>query len=495
MKKTHQKGIYNCNNNIDTQPNIGCYIWLGKWYPYSELTGIRLILFLVIISALQLSCDDFVEVPQPNSQLTRVTVFEDKATANAALAATYAKLRENGLLAGTTSGLSHQLGNYTDELTYFGNPLNTSLTFYNNTLRASDRELANLWNNSYNQIYAANAILEGIQQSKSLTEATKNEFMGEAIFIRALLHFYLGNLYGSIPYITTTDYRQNAKVSKKELSDVYVLIQNDLKQAIRLLPEAYSTEDRVRPNKAVAHALLARLSLYARAWNDAADEASLVINNTELYTWNSNLDAEFLKGSTATIWQLISGVDGKNTEEGITFIFTSGPPPSSALSNNLMAAFAPNDLRKTHWIGTVTSGLSSWFYPKKYKKSQYTGSSVEYSILFRLAEMYLIRAEARVYQNNLEGAKEDLNKVRLRAGLSETTANTAPEIIDAVLQERRFEFFTELGHPFFDLKRTNTIDQALAPVKPGWDTKDKLFPIPDSELLLNPNLKPQNYGY
>lgn len=295
MKKTHQKGIYNCNNNIDTQPNIGCYIWLGKWYPYSELTGIRLILFLVIISALQLSCDDFVEVPQPNSQLTRVTVFEDKATANAALAATYAKLRENGLLAGTTSGLSHQLGNYTDELTYFGNPLNTSLTFYNNTLRASDRELANLWNNSYNQIYAANAILEGIQQSKSLTEATKNEFMGEAIFIRALLHFYLGNLYGSIPYITTTDYRQNAKVSKKELSDVYVLIQNDLKQAIRLLPEAYSTEDRVRPNKAVAHALLARLSLYARAWNDAADEASLVINNTELYTWNSNLDAEFLK--------------------------------------------------------------------------------------------------------------------------------------------------------------------------------------------------------
>ena len=85
--------------------------------------------------------------------------------------------------------------------------------------------------------------------------------------------------------------------------------------------------------------------------------------------------------------------------------------------------------------------------------------------------------------------------MRLRAGLSETTANTAPEIIDAVLQERRFEFFTELGHRFFDLKRTNTIDQALAPVKPGWDTKDKLFPIPDSELLLNPNLKPQNYGY
>jgi hypothetical protein len=486
------------NNTSNSTPGNSTPTAFGR-LPFWDCNRVLLkavVLALVgFASLMQVACDDFVGVSLPDSQLTAPAVFEDKATANAAMVAVYAKIRENGLLSGTPSGLSHQLGNYTDELTYFGNPLNNSLDFYNNTLLASDRGLADLWNSSYNQIYAANAVLQGVQQSTTLPQAAKDEFMGEAVFVRALLHFYLINLYGAIPYVTSTNYKQNSVVSKKPVNEVYLLIKNDLNQAISLLPEEYTTEERVRPNKATAQALLARLNLYTGAWEEASNAASAVLNNTDLYSWNDLLDLEFLKESTATIWQLAPGLEGKNTEEAITFIFTLGPPPLSALSDAFVASFAANDLRKSHWIGTVTSGSSSWYYPNKYKESEYTGSSVEYSILFRLAEMYLIRAEARAHQGDLIGAREDLNKVRSRAGLGDTPTTTAEEIISAVLQERRFEFFTELGHRFFDLKRTNTIDAALSPLKPGWDAKDKLFPIPASEILLNPNLGPQNPGY
>lgn len=483
------------NNNSTSTGKPITWVHITFWDCNGMLFKAALLLVVALACFVQVACEDFVAVSLPNSQLTAPVVFQDKATANAAMVAVYAKIRENGLLSGTPSGLSHQLGNYSDELTYFGNPLNTSLDFYNNTLLASNHELADLWNTTYNQIYAANAVLEGVQQATLLPAATKEELTGEALFVRALLHFYLVNLYGPIPYVTTTDYKHNSQISKTPETAVYELLKNDLNQAISLLPSEYGTQERVRPNKATARALLARLNLYTGDWAEASNGASAVLNNTDLYQWNDDLDLEFLKESTATIWQLMPGLEGKNTEEGITFLFTSAPPPLSALSDAFVASFAGGDLRKTHWLGAVTSGVSTWHYPNKYKQSEYTGASVEYSILFRLAEMYLIRAEARAHQGDLIGAKEDLNIVRARAGLGATPATTASEIIAAVLQERRFEFFTELGHRFFDLKRTDTIDPVLSVLKPGWDAKDKWFPIPASEIELNPNLGPQNLGY
>ncbi|MBC7458801.1 MAG: RagB/SusD family nutrient uptake outer membrane protein, partial [Bdellovibrionaceae bacterium] len=88
-----------------------------------------------------------------------------------------------------------------------------------------------------------------------------------------------------------------------------------------------------------------------------------------------------------------------------------------------------------------------------------------------------------------------LNKIRLRAGLVETIAVSQQQLIEAISQERRWEFFTEYGHRFFDLKRTSTINTTLSGIKPGWDDTDVLFPLPQTELAANPNLRPQNPGY
>ena len=87
------------------------------------------------------------------------------------------------------------------------------------------------------------------------------------------------------------------------------------------------------------------------------------------------------------------------------------------------------------------------------------------------------------------------NMLRERAGLSMISSTDRASLLDAIQRERQVELFTEQGHRFFDLKRTGRIDGTLAPIKPNWQRTDALLPIPESELLLNPNLEPQNEGY
>lgn len=464
--------------------------------PCQNILGALLLLFvLLFLYFFAAGCDSFTEVDLPASQLTSESVFNDKATANAAMTDIYTKIRDNGLLTGSISGLSSQLGLYSDELDYYGPPSSGPANFYANSLQASGDESAELWNSTYSQIYAANAVIEGVSQSTMLAQEDKNQLLGEALFVRALLHFYLVNIYGDVPYILTTDYEQNRVARRLPEAQVNLLIKSDLEQAIALLPEAYIGTERVRPNKWTASALLARLNLYMHVWDEASNVASSVINQSDLYAWSTTIDGVFRNDSMSTIWQLMPGNSGDNTHEAETFVFVAGPPPASAISDNLFSAFDAADLRKSHWIGTVTDGVDVWYFPNKYKESGNTGSSVEYSIVFRLAEQYLIRAESRAHQGELIGAKEDLNMVRNLAGLPNTDAVSAADIITAVLQERQLELFTEFGHRFFDLKRTGQLDAVLSAVKPQWDTTDLLLPIPESELLLNPNLAPQNAGY
>lgn len=459
---------------IHTKSNV--YLWLS---------------LLLILNA----CDSYVAVDLPESQLTNVAVFEDNATANAALTSIYSKIRDNGILTGTNSGISNQLANYTDDMVAYGNPTNPSFPFYNDNVLPSNTSISGYWNASYNQIYSTNAILEGVDLSTELSEENKKLLQGEAFFIRALVHFYLVNLFGDVPYIKETDYRKNATANRMPTQQVYENIILDLEKAVTLLPENYSSTSRVRPTKYVAKALLSRTYLYTKAYAQAANQATTVLNKTAIYSLEENLNDVFLLRSKETIWQLQAGISGQNTQEASVFVFLSGPPSLVALSDNLIASFLTVDMRKTNWTKAITDGTTTWYHANKYKERDFTGVSKEYSIVFRLAELYLIRAEARAHQGDLIGATEDLNIIRQRAGLAPTMAISQAEIITAIVQERRWEFFTEHGHRFFDLKRLNLLDNTLSAVKLGWNTTDQLFPIPQSELSTNPNLRPQNPGY
>jgi hypothetical protein len=122
----------------------------------------------------------------------------------------------------------------------------------------------------------------------------------------------------------------------------------------------------------------------------------------------------------------------------------------------------------------------------------------EYYMVLRLAEQYLIRAEARAHLRNLPGAIADLDSIRNRAGLPlisiTNPAITREELLIAIQQERQTELFAEWGHRWFDLKRTKQADAVLKDRKSSWNSTDTLYPVPASERILNPNLT-QNDGY
>lgn len=453
--------------------------------------SIKIVLILTLASWFW-ACESFTEVDLPQSQLTGEAVYNDVATATAALSDIYGRMRESGLVSGNGQGLSALMASYSDELVVY-NSSSAAAPYYNHTVSATNSSVANFWNTSYGQIYAANALIEGLENSESIETADKEKLRGEALFIRALLHFHLMNVFGKIPYITTTDYHINAVVYRQSIPEVYEAVISDLSQAKTLLPNAYAVSFRVRPNKAAASALLARVYLYNENWDLAAAEASTVIGNP-LYAIVQDPATVFLKESSETIWSLHAGLAGANTIDARTFVFTATPPPFFALDNTLVNAFSAGDLRRANWIGSATNGTNTWYYPFKYKQMVNTGTSKEFTIMLRLSEQYLIRAEALARLGDIDGARTDLNVIRNRAGLSDNVSTNPVDLLEAIMAERRLELFTEQGHRWFDLVRTNKAATVIGAIKPSWQATHVLFPLPETEILLNSNLY-QNPGY
>ena len=141
------------------------------------------------------------------------------------------------------------------------------------------------------------------------------------------------------------------------------------------------------------------------------------------------------------------------------------------------------------------AGTDTYFYPFKYKQYAKTPASLEYSVMLRVEEAYLIAAEAENRLGNTAAALQNLSSIRSRAGLTTPAAATQSVIQNLIIQEKRHEFFTEGGHRFLDLKRWNLLETTLQPIKPQWQTFMKNWPLPQRELLVNSNLKPQNDGY
>ena len=463
-------------------------------YKTSIVRGSLPVILALLVNVANLSCEDYVEINPPNNQLTGQVVFGDASTVNAAIIHIYSQLRDNALTSGNLSGIAYLMGHYTDELDLYSVSLPNVGHFYENNLLASDGSVNTIWNTGYNLIYAANNILEGVASSDSLSEGEKNRFLGEAYFIRAFIHFYLVNLFGDIPYIDTTDYRVNSVVSREDENTVYQKVVQDLILAKELLPIEDDSFTGVRPDRWAASTLLARAYLYGEEWSLALEEALDVINNSG-HMLNTDLGQVFSKNSSETIWQFDTAASGANTLEAQTFIFTNGPPPNSALSEGFINGFEIGDSRLTEWVGSVTDGTDTWYYPFKYKLNTNTVSTEECSILFRLAELYLIGAEAQAQMGNMDNALDFINPIRTRANLEPFPAMDQTSLLDAIHRERRVELFTEQAHRFFDLKRSGRLDSELSPIKPNWQTTDRVLPIPDSELIMNPNLRPQNDGY
>lgn len=458
----------------------------------------KYLLIILFCTSGFLSCKKFVEVKAPKTQLLSEYVFDNAKSAETALAGMYAQMRDFGFLtAESIYGTVVPLALYTDEAKYLPQDNSDSYQFYKNILSSTKPGIRYFWTYPYQTIFFANSILEGVQKSQNLTPEEKNQYMGEALVVRSIVHFYLTNTYGNIPYVVSTDYRQTKDQGKMATNEVYQLCIKDLMEAEGLLGATYPVSERIRPNKWVAGALLARVYLYKKDWKNAEIKSSEIINHSTLYGLEDDLDKVFLKGSKEAIWQFTPKYENGNTFEGQNFIITQDPYLQGFVLNpEFVNAHEPGDLRKEKWLGSITIAGVTWLYPFKYKQGIGSESgTLEYSVLLRLAEQYLIRSEAFAQQDNFEASLKDLNKIRHRANLDNIVFTSRVALLDAILKERRIELFMEFGHRFYDLKRTGNASKYLQPIKNGWTENSLLWPIPLSELEANKNLLPQNPGY
>jgi hypothetical protein len=455
------------------------------------------VLFILIIG----SCDKLTDVGGPATSTTNANVFQNDVTATAAVTGIYAKAMLSTISA-LNGGITIYPALSADELV--SNGTNSAvLEFMTNSLQSSNSTIKfTLWAASYSLLYQANACIEGINGSNAISAGTKKQLLGESYFIRAFIYFNLINLFGDVPLIIATRYESNATMPRTSTTLVKDQIKKDLIAAIGLLSPDYPTANRVRVNKWAAAGLLARIDLYNENWAAAENEAGQVINSGT-YSLENKLENVFLYNSRESIFQLMPVSKGYNTAEGNQLVpgTASSAIPICSLSPYLLNVFEPGDKRYDIWVGKKMVNGTIYTYPYKYTlKANFTASFVlmEYYTVLRLAEQYLIRAEARANQQNLIGALEDLDTIRSRAGLpllSTTNPDISQqELLTAIQKERQIELFAEWGHRWFDLKRTKQADAVLKNRKPGWNSTDTLYPIPNSERLLNPNLT-QNEGY
>jgi len=454
-------------------------------------------------------CSKLVDINSPITSISGKNVYTNDETAIAVLTGIYTTMSQASMTGGDLTSIGFLTGLTSDELTLFDGNMDIGLSAYYKNMLSANLSGTDSWNNIYSRLYIINFAIEQLTQQNKLTDNIRVQLLGEAKFLRALSYFYLVNLYGEVPLVISSDYTVNAKLARSPKKLVWDQIISDLKDAQSLLSEDYLdgtllkvTTERLRPTKWAAVALLARAYLYIEDWKNAELQSSNIISHTSLYSLTDSLNDVFKNTSKESIWQLQPVLFGWNTEDAKAYIIPAEYGPNGAsgvyLSTQLLNSFEVNDQRRQKWIDTITYSGITYSYAYKYKRNIYGDIIDEYNIILRLSEQYLIRAEAKAMQNNILGAIEDLNIIRKRAGLPNTSAMSKSELIEAILHERQVELFTEFGHRWFDLKRSNTIDKKMSlvtPIKGGsWNNNWQLFPIPIYETQTNINIK-QNPGY
>ncbi len=446
-----------------------------------KTTGILLLMTALLSSA----CKKFVTVPLPDTKISSSAIFSDTTSLKAALNGVYASLSTYN--SGSSNDFTYG-ALLSDEMT------STLTTLYitasNSTYGLNDD--FGFFSYYYAAIYNANYILAGIDDASAIPAAFASQVKGECYFLRAFSYFKLTNYYGTVPLVLTPDVTASATLGNSTVADIYKSIIADLQNAVTLLSDTYAAGTRTRANKATANTLLAKAYLYTNDFTDAAAAASAVINSG-IYSLVTDLNSVFYSTSNETIWQLWNSY-------GYT-LAANGYVPSNTASlyfvvrPDLVNSFETGDLRKSAWIKEGTGAAAGSYYPYKWKLKATTAGTAEYLIQFRLAEVYLIRAEAYAHNNDVTDGLADLSAVRNRAGLTTPPdITTTEQLLDAVAAERRKELMFEGSNRWYDLVRTNQAVNVLPALKPGFDSHLMLLAFPASAINTNPNLV-QNPGY
>jgi starch-binding outer membrane protein, SusD/RagB family len=444
----------------------------------------KIIYLLCTLSFSFIACNKILDV-SPVDSVPSDEAIQDKVGVERALIGSYNALQAVGLYNRNMIIVGDLAA---DNLIWTGTTLEYG-QIQNKPIPAENSIVEGMWAAAYDGINRVNNILVQLPGIPGLTETEYDGYEGEALFIRALLHYNLGIYFGGVPIKTqpTLDL-SNIDVARNTLEQVYEQVISDLTTAKAKLSV---TKVNGRANSFTASALLAKTYLWKfqlsgdqASAGQAISEASRVINEGG-YTLDTDYGSLFdpLVSSSESIFEVL--YDLQNYNRLAQYFFTrelSGRYEVAPVSE-LVQSYEVNDNRL---IPSISYDSKNQPYCIKYND---VSGGTDHVYVFRLAEMYLIRAEALAYSNgDIASIQSDINVIRNRAGLANTLASTIADLQLAVESECRHEFAFE-GHRWPDLVRTNRATTVL-----GIDEKYTLFPIPLSEVQTN-KLMEQNPGY
>jgi hypothetical protein len=333
---------------------------------------------------------------------------------------------------------------------------------------ADNTYVEGIWAAPYLSINRCNNIIFHLNRLDNIPEEKKSLYLAEVLFIRALNYYNLTRLFKDVPLRLKPTYRaSDFNLECSPQSAIYEQILIDLNFSDGKLLSSnpfYATDLAVKT-------LLAKVYLELADYSNAIFYANLVIGSTrQLLDSYANLFTN--EGNEESIFELNYTELSTDKNRLAEYCFPSNlmgryeiAPEASFLSS-----FEPDDCRKDLFPGTTP-------YCNKYEK---IGSGDDNVYIFRLAELYLLRAEARALSlGSITLIQDDINEIRNRAGLDNITADTYPDLLRIIEDERRHEFAFE-GHRWFDLVRTGRAAEVL-----GISPSKYYFPIPLSEVNTN----------
>ena len=448
------------------------------------MPSIKLIFSLLLLLTVS-SCQKFLDV-KPLESISDAETITDQNSALTALRGVYSALASSDYYGTSFQSIGYLSG---DNVQWTGSQSQVQ-EFINHKVNADNATIAAVWIAIYRTINRANNVLAKVPTVTDplLTTALKNQYLGEAYAIRALAYFDLARTFGGVPLITnpTTKPTDNLGIKRSSQIETYAQVLKDLEAAEPLLP---ATIDRFRVTQKTVFALKSRYYLYQKDYVKAEEYATRLIGDAVNYKLAKPYGAFFQS-------------DVRGTAESVFELFYNGTTEVNAHRNQWQPQttggtrqWAPNDALVTLLNNPAIGGNRSALVAKDnqnrwYGNLYYRNPASDPTYIFRIAEAYLIRAEARAQQDKLPDALTDINAVRDRAGLPTlTTIATKDAVLLAVENERRVEFALE-PHRWFDLVRTGRAKDVLGVTDPN----RYLLPIPVQQLLSDKVLE-QNPGY
>lgn len=384
---------------------------------------------------------------------------------------------------------------------------NGTFTVYNELgnkqITSANAAAEGLWGAIYNTVYIANFIEERISDVPGVTEATRKQVLAEARFLRGFANFVGAYSFGGIPKVTTTNIETNRVIPKASQTEILQSVLADYSAALPDLPATNSNRITAKSfaTQNAARAALARYYLYQGDWAQAEQYATQIINTRLQSLPESYADVAFQEFDDESILEVAyannSSDDPGTSTFGLNNVLVGRREviPANTYILTMLETNAGERRQTISFNAQLQRGRDNGWSAVKYGSPDQANNNIT---IFRLAEQYLIRAEARARQGRIvgtNGAQADLNVLRTRAKAPTLTVTTQENALLAVERERVYELSFE-GHRWYDLKRTGRIQPVMSAFSPNWDQKFVLWPIPQSEIQRNPALSgAQNPGY